>query len=1141
MSSPTILVEELLYALAGYPSGDAVIASETAFELHETVVISRPDREICERVLRAGFCAHKLDRFIHFAHLSQTESLFSSADVASATETDKESGTTSKPDFPIGQYEFALSEAIEEYLEKCYRPLLEDLEAREDAVTLVELHAEIQKPRVALEKLVDLVEARVFEGSAVTSSTARPLLIDHLWNLAHNTRDDCRAIYGLCLTKCAEVFVAQLQAWCVHGLLHDPAREFLVRPAATSCTSSGGTSGSKKTAAANDDLDEAHELTPAFTRYFWTHQFGLDYDKAPRVFIAGATPLPPSRGQEHQHAARIRDDYGLEQEDSLEFGFESRCEQILFLGKAVRALMLSHAGLTPGEKKPLLGKLGQLVESVKARFPAVEPFDRGAAVPAAEAAVSKDASRGREEYVAPPSWVMEAALSALKGVIGKKLRHLLVNKGELLAHLTNIKGYFGCSFGPFYQTFLDQAHDLFLNPPTVFAESELAFGAWSVAKQSEEAAVLGGYDAGEAGESGAEETGDGAVVVGNIKQEEALRAALRPLQSRYDTRLAWSIEELQKKKSPTAFEYVNSNATGSGLFQIRLLTRGFYFQDFLEAANLVQCSGPARATADGRLELKPAGISDSNAFTNNSSSTSVSACPAMAWATTRQVVAEPFKTRLTFQLKEIAPSMFASSAGKQGSRAPAAVGARFALLYQNRADPATTVREESAVAALRATQLLMEEEDCGGELRGEEDVVGAAGATKNSRSLSASSSAHDKLMEHALGLEIVVLDGEIACRVAVKRGEEYRVFCEGLLEQGPQAEASSAHGNNAAITIELKYDGDSVSVFANDSVVCTTTTAGDFVDLYSEISPDPLGCGYLGLVALPWEGPQEVDVQLTAVSVKSWKHSLLGSSAASSSTGAVGQKLSTAPAPNPHEEEEIVIDPWHRDLALCFDVPWPLSLIVTYENLSSYNRLFRLLFAYKRALYGLSRIWLRRGTTAGGTGMTLTTQFEQLARQNLTATSRRSFFRHQLYFFVTQILQYLQQDVIEAGFVNLSNVVTDDSKDFDDLLFAHQFFLSQVLGDCFLLDNKILKCLLGIVSISNRFVRIGNVGLEGRSSAQYLLMEERLEAKLKAEFGSVRAELFRLLEQLESSSAKLQSLLLRLRFNECGGAGMAGG
>ena len=68
----------------------------------------------------------------------------------------------------------------------------------------------------------------------------------------------------------------------------------------------------------------------------------------------------------------------------------------------------------------------------------------------------------------------------------------------------------------------------------------------------------------------------------------------------------------------------------------------------------------------------------------------------------------------------------------------------------------------------------------------------------------------------------------------------------------------------------------------------------------------------------------------------------------------------------------------------------------------------------------------------------------------------------------------------------------------------------------------------------HRFVKISTAAnhTSGEKGERYANMEEKMEAKLDSEFQHQIGDLLSLLSQLEGSSAKLQSLMLRLNYND---------
>merc|ERR1712129_343057 len=97
---------------------------------------------------------------------------------------------------------------------------------------------------------------------------------------------------------------------------------------------------------------------------------------------------------------------------------------------------------------------------------------------------------------------------------------------------------------------------------------------------------------------------------------------------------------------------------------------------------------------------------------------------------------------------------------------------------------------------------------------------------------------------------------------------------------------------------------------------------------------------------------------------------------------------------------------------------------------------------------------------------------------------RRDFLvwalRSELSHFVSQVLLYFQQDVIEAASVKLSQAV-DASKEFNEVVGAHEDFLATLTSHCFLKTPELHSALMAALRICAAFCSLAS-GDSGASS-----------------------------------------------------------
>jgi len=230
------------------------------------------------------------------------------------------------------------------------------------------------------------------------------------------------------------------------------------------------------------------------------------------------------------------------------------------------------------------------------------------------------------------------------------------------------------------------------------------------------------------------------------------------------------------------------------------------------------------------------------------------------------------------------------------------------------------------------------------------------------------------------------------------------------------------------------------------------------------------------------------------------------------------------------------IDPWINLLTLCMNVPWPTSLIVTDEALLKYNQLFRLLFAFRRTQVALQKAWCLKRTKSSGTpnptGVSDAETPYTATTSILTKPPEWTIWRSHMLFFVSQILQYFQQDVVDGYHFELLRLV-DKSDDFEDLRPAHDEFLYNVMRDCFVFVPELLEALMDSVHMAHHFATAvfwyGENERKGKEKKEECLRTMR---QTHIDFQGKMKLIFQLLSGLGRDSPSLERLLLRIDFND---------
>jgi len=208
---------------------------------------------------------------------------------------------------------------------------------------------------------------------------------------------------------------------------------------------------------------------------------------------------------------------------------------------------------------------------------------------------------------------------------------------------------------------------------------------------------------------------------------------------------------------------------------------------------------------------------------------------------------------------------------------------------------------------------------------------------------------------------------------------------------------------------------------------------------------------------------------------------------------------------------------WQR-LTLHLDVPWPLQLLVDAGSLDRYKSLFRFLLLVKRVQMELHGAWSSQ-TECGALSAAQRALLMPLWR-----------LRANMAFFIDNLQYYLQMDVLETQWLELTRCATTTS-DFEQLRAAHENALAALTSQCFLQVGSVAAALDQIFQLCLSLCRMLTYAEVGMSRSHERYLEQF--ATLSREFGRQSAFLFTFLEHmaLPQASPHLAQLLLRLNFN----------
>ncbi|KAJ1428550.1 Spc98 family-domain-containing protein, partial [Ochromonadaceae sp. CCMP2298] len=157
-------------------------------------------------------------------------------------------------------------------------------------------------------------------------------------------------------------------------------------------------------------------------------------------------------------------------------------------------------------------------------------------------------------------------------------------------------------------------------------------------------------------------------------------------------------------------------------------------------------------------------------------------------------------------------------------------------------------------------------------------------------------------------------------------------------------------------------------------------------------------------------------------------------------------------------------------LQLKLSFPPTFHVIFDAEAVAVYERVCAAIMRVRLVGHALERLWIRTGTQGGGQGA-----------QGGAQGGDRSYcqLRHSMHFFVSNLLYYLQVDVVDSEYAQLLREV-EGAADFQAVLRAHRGFLSAILR-LSLVDNvavqegieRVLQICLRFLAVSRILQQVG--------------------------------------------------------------------
>lgn len=205
-------------------------------------------------------------------------------------------------------------------------------------------------------------------------------------------------------------------------------------------------------------------------------------------------------------------------------------------------------------------------------------------------------------------------------------------------------------------------------------------------------------------------------------------------------------------------------------------------------------------------------------------------------------------------------------------------------------------------------------------------------------------------------------------------------------------------------------------------------------------------------------------------------------------------------------------DGWRR-IGLTYKVEWPFHSLITQKVLKKYNEIFSYLLLIRRVQMQLNKCF------------SLQIQLEKLKKPTLHPKIASARFH--MSFLIDNLQFYLQADVLETQFMELENKIKE-SKDFEQIRFAHDTFLTKIQTQTFLLNRTVYKLLNEIIDTCLGFSALVIQSVENSKE----ISDGQVETLIK-DFQLHTHTLYKSFKNLERRQlgSHLEQLLTRINFN----------
>jgi gamma-tubulin complex component 2 len=220
-----------------------------------------------------------------------------------------------------------------------------------------------------------------------------------------------------------------------------------------------------------------------------------------------------------------------------------------------------------------------------------------------------------------------------------------------------------------------------------------------------------------------------------------------------------------------------------------------------------------------------------------------------------------------------------------------------------------------------------------------------------------------------------------------------------------------------------------------------------------------LATRHAGSVAVEDPYKEDIKVQINDVGLTNWLMKIVNVQGLDQEAATSISNYTPANTDNITNDKDIT---GYQALVFDYNMPFPLSLVVSRVTLTRYQLLFRFLLSLKHLETDLSKCWGEQGKSSMWKHRSKNPRIEQWKRRAWTLRARMMVF-------VQQLTYYCTAEVIEPNWVSLMSRLKEEGKaseemvgegvkrTVDELMQDHVDFLATCLKECMLTNSKLLK------------------------------------------------------------------------------------